>query len=92
MYTYIGQPKVKLMVCGRSHTLVVTSLEGGDLYAWGENADGQLGLGDGAKQDRHRLNGYLAQRVPSLFLASGFRMCLNCEFLKLCFPGGLGAH
>ena len=23
---------------------------------------------------RHRLNGYLAQRVPSLFLASSFRM------------------
>ena len=24
-----------------------------------------------------RLNGYLAQRVPSLFLASSFRMCLD---------------
>ena len=35
---------------------------------------------------RHRQNGYLAQRVPSLFLASSFRMCLNCEFLKIIFP------
>ena len=36
--------------------------------------------------NRHRLNGYLAQRVPSLFLASSFRMCLNCEVLKGMFP------
>ena len=28
-------------------------------------------------KDRHRLNGYLAQWVPSLFLASGFRMSLE---------------
>ena len=30
-----------------------------------------------APLDRHRLNGYSAQRVPSFFLASSFRMCLN---------------
>ena len=30
-----------------------------------------------AQFNRHRLNEYLAQRVPSLFLARGFRMCLN---------------
>ena len=44
---------------------------------------------------RHQLNGYLAQRVPSLFLASSFRMCLSLYCLKLlqvCFPGGLGTH
>ena len=35
---------------------------------------------------QHRLNGYLAQRVPSLFLASSFRMCLDCEGLKGAFP------
>ena len=29
--------------------------------------------------NRRRLHGYLAQRVPSLSLASSFRMCLNCE-------------
>ena len=34
----------------------------------------------------HRLNGYLAQRVPSLFLlASSFRNCLNCAVLKCMF-------
>ena len=42
--------------------------------------------GEGAAFHRHRLNGYLAQRIPSLVLASGFRMCLNCEVLKGMFP------
>ena len=42
---------------------------------------------------RHRLHGYLAQWVPSIFLASSFTRCLNCEALvKACFPGGLGTH
>ena len=31
---------------------------------------------------RHRLNGYLARRVPSLILAISLTMCLNCEVLK----------
>ena len=35
---------------------------------------------------RHRLDGYLAQWVPSLSLASGSRNCLNCEVLKGMFP------
>ena len=30
----------------------------------------------------HRLNGYFAQRVPSLFLASSFGMCLMCGVLE----------
>ena len=38
---------------------------------------------------RPRLNGYVVQRVPSLFLAGSFRMCLDCEVLKGMFPGGL---
>ena len=35
---------------------------------------------------RHWLSGYFAQGVPSLFLASSFRMCLTCEVLKGMFP------
>ena len=42
--------------------------------------------------DRHRLNGYLDQRVPSLVLAGSSRMCLIVQFLKVCFPGGRGTH
>ena len=33
-----------------------------------------------------------AHRVPSIFLASSFRMCLSVKFLKVYFPGGLGTH
>ena len=29
-----------------------------------------------------RLNGYLAQWVPTFVIAGSFRMCLNCEVLK----------
>ena len=35
---------------------------------------------------RHWLNVNLAQRVPSLFLASSFMFCLDCEVLKGMFP------
>ena len=35
---------------------------------------------------RHRLNGYFAQRLPSLFLASSFRNCLSREVLKGMLP------
>ena len=35
---------------------------------------------------RHRLNGYLAQRIPRICIASSFRMCLNCEELKGMYP------
>ena len=31
---------------------------------------------------RHRLNGYLAQRVPSLSPANSFGTCSTCEVLK----------
>ena len=35
----------------------------------------------------------LAQRVPSFFLASSFRLCLHRGVLKgMFFPGGLGTH
>ena len=42
------------------------------------------------EQFRHRLNGYLAQRVPSLLLASSFRTCSNGEVLKGMFPWRTG--
>ena len=34
---------------------------------------------------RHRLNRYLAQRVPSIIIANSFTMCLTCEVLKVMF-------
>uniref|UniRef100_A0A3B3WB72 RCC1-like domain-containing protein n=1 Tax=Poecilia mexicana TaxID=48701 RepID=A0A3B3WB72_9TELE len=35
--------KVRLVACGRNHTLIST--EGGKLFMWGENSEGQIGLG-----------------------------------------------
>jgi alpha-tubulin suppressor-like RCC1 family protein len=32
------------VVCGAEHTLCINM--GGHVYAWGENSDGQLGMGD----------------------------------------------
>ena len=40
----------------------------------------------GAHSYRRRLNGHLAQPVPSLFLASSFGRCLDCAVLKGMFP------
>ena len=55
-----------------------------------------LPLGDGPPRkkvvlvvtdgDRHRLNGYLAKGVPSLFLAGSSGNCLNCAVPKGMFP------
>ena len=39
-----------------------------------------------APTSRRRLNGYLAQRIPSLCFVSTFRSCLNYEVLKCMFP------
>ena len=39
---------------------------------------------------RRRLNGYLAQRVPSLYLASSSRTCLSCEALEGMLPWRTG--
>ena len=40
------------IACGDKHTAAITS--GGDLYTWGENSRGQLGLGDFRKQHTPR--------------------------------------
>ena len=37
-------------------------------------------------KSRHRLNGYLAQRVPSICPTSSSRTCLNCAVLTGMFP------
>ena len=57
-----------------------------------ETVDGirrkRLGGGDIVVSDlvQRRLSGYLAQRVPSLFLAGSLRNCSNCAVLKGMFP------
>ncbi|CEL96601.1 unnamed protein product [Vitrella brassicaformis CCMP3155] len=39
----IGEPRYRQVVCRDEHTLVL--LEGGEVWAWGDNRNGQLGLG-----------------------------------------------
>jgi alpha-tubulin suppressor-like RCC1 family protein len=49
-FTHIeNAPKIEWVACGEQHTLVVTVP--GDLYVWGDNKSGQLGLGVQAQPD-----------------------------------------
>ena len=49
-------------------------------------------MNHGAQRDRHRLHGYLAQRVPSICLAGSLGMRSKCEVLKCIFPWGIGTR
>ena len=73
-FTVRGQPGTPLQVaclaCGDSHS-AATTIEG-ELYAWGRNADGQLGLGD--RHDRgfpHRVRGLGADLASCGFDGAG---------------------
>ena len=78
------------------HILVEIILSRGILVeteasAWASRADDARAGRSGQKwrggfRLRHQLNGYLDQRVPSLFLASSFSNCSNRAVLKCMFP------
>ncbi|KAI5629860.1 X-linked retinitis pigmentosa GTPase regulator isoform 2, partial [Silurus asotus] len=61
--------KVKLVACGRTHTLVYTSC--GNLYAAGGNNEGQLGLGDFGERTSFQLVDFFTKRGPITTLAAG---------------------
>ncbi|KAM9493367.1 retinitis pigmentosa GTPase regulator b [Clarias gariepinus] len=61
--------KVKLVACGRTHTLVYTSC--GNLYAAGGNNDGQLGLGDFEERTSFQLVEFFTKSEPIKMLAAG---------------------
>ncbi|KAI5088850.1 X-linked retinitis pigmentosa GTPase regulator isoform 2 [Silurus meridionalis] len=61
--------KVKLVACGRTHTLVYTSC--GNLYAAGGNNEGQLGLGDFGERTSFQLVDFFTKRGPIKTLAAG---------------------
>ena len=44
MHTALGGLKVTQVAAGLAHTVALT--DSGDVYSWGWNADGQLGLAD----------------------------------------------
>ncbi|XP_062845851.1 retinitis pigmentosa GTPase regulator b [Trichomycterus rosablanca] len=61
--------KVRLVACGRTHTLVYTSQ--GNLYATGGNNEGQLGLGDFKDRTSFQLVDFFSKRRPIKMLAAG---------------------
>ncbi|XP_036419054.1 retinitis pigmentosa GTPase regulator b [Colossoma macropomum] len=61
--------KVKLVACGRTHTLVYTSC--GNLYAAGGNNEGQLGLGDYEERASFQLVDFFTKHGPIKMLAAG---------------------
>ncbi|XP_027024442.1 retinitis pigmentosa GTPase regulator b isoform X3 [Tachysurus fulvidraco] len=61
--------KVKLVACGRTHTLVYTSSS--NLYAAGGNNEGQLGLGDFVDRTSFQLVEFFTKRGPIKMLAAG---------------------
>ncbi|TSY13811.1 X-linked retinitis pigmentosa GTPase regulator [Bagarius yarrelli] len=61
--------KVKLVACGRTHTLVYTSC--GNLYAAGGNNEGQLGLGDYVERTSFQLVEFFTKHGPVKMLAAG---------------------
>ena len=70
----------EIVTCSADGTVRVWCAESGELKALHE-----------VNKDRHRLNRYLAQQVPSCFLVSSFRTCLNYAVLQG-MSGGLGTH
>jgi len=44
-----GMPKIKMVACGEQYTLAVTDAD--ELWVWGDNRCGQLGLGPSAQAD-----------------------------------------
>ncbi|XP_063595413.1 probable E3 ubiquitin-protein ligase HERC4 [Penaeus indicus] len=65
----LARKQVIQVACGSSHTLALTS--GGELYAWGSNLSGQLGLGhrEGPQKDPILIKALLG--VPLVHITAG---------------------
>ncbi|XP_062303249.1 transcriptional regulator ATRX-like isoform X2 [Osmerus eperlanus] len=61
--------KVRLVACGRNHTIVYTSR--GHVYTSGGNNEGQLGLGDYEERTAFQLVNFLSTHGPIKMLAAG---------------------
>ena len=69
MVKALGTSIVVQIACGKKHTLALTN--NGELYAWGSNSDGQLGLGEDVKiETRPRIIADL-ETLPIAFIACG---------------------
>ncbi|XP_033210790.1 probable E3 ubiquitin-protein ligase HERC4 isoform X2 [Belonocnema kinseyi] len=69
MIKALGTSVVVQIACGLKHTLALTN--NGELYAWGSNKEGQLGLGPGIRKElKPKLVSSLAG-IPIAFIACG---------------------
>ncbi|XP_012283893.1 probable E3 ubiquitin-protein ligase HERC4 isoform X2 [Orussus abietinus] len=69
MVRTLGTSIVVQISCGLNHTLALTN--NGDLYAWGSNNDGQLGLGPDIKKETKPKHIQSLATVPIAFIACG---------------------
>ena len=81
----MGSPKCLRLLNGYSRYVSQHTTTFGNISSKPETPKSQIRKSQ-IRACRRWLNGDLAQRVRSLFLASSFRMCLNCAVLKGMFP------
>ncbi|KAH6922123.1 hypothetical protein HPB50_009663 [Hyalomma asiaticum] len=67
------------MACGSNHALLLTC--DGEIYAWGRNTEGQLGLGNRKDQKNPQLVSHLAQRSKVVQVSCGrdFSLALDSQ-------------
>lgn len=69
MVKTLGTRVIVQIACGLKHSIALTN--NGELYAWGSNSDGQLGLGSNTKMElKPKLVSSLAA-IPIAFIACG---------------------
>ncbi|XP_066590462.1 probable E3 ubiquitin-protein ligase HERC4 [Prorops nasuta] len=69
MVKAVGTSVIVQIACGFQHTLALTN--NGELYAWGSNSEGQLGLGGSNKKELKPKLVYSLAAVPIAFIACG---------------------
>nr|XP_037270909.1 uncharacterized protein LOC119163078 [Rhipicephalus microplus] len=67
------------MACGSNHALLLT--QDGEIYAWGRNTEGQLGLGNRKDQKSPQLVSHLAQcsKVTQVSCGRDFSLALDAQ-------------
>ncbi len=75
--------------CGENHSMVLTS--GGNVYAWGDNSQGQLGLGDTVSRLRPELVKSL-RNIKTVRIATGGQHSLLLSGAGMLFSCGSNSH
>lgn len=69
MVKVLGTSVIVQIACGVEHSIALTN--DGDLYAWGSNRDGQLGLGSDVEAEIKPKRIIALEAVPIAFIACG---------------------